>query len=195
MRRKDFSASWEWGRRCGMIYMVSAPCRYPYKFLEYGSWSTVLGIPGAVFLSAWADSQYGPGRPIVIDTPLGPPGIVPAANPVPFLSAWADSQCVTNCAGRITVCRSVAAKLPCLPLWGRCPQNFHILWAERAVLPLLPSQSRLAACQLSQRESQGCGTINSNLSFKNLSKTVAPYPNMMYNYLAILRAKTRFMED
>ena len=131
MRRKDFSASWEWGRRCGMIYMVSAPCRYPYKFLEYGSWSTVLGIPGAV-----------------------------------FLSAWADSQCVTNCAGRITVCRSVAAKLPCLPLWGRCPQNFHSLWAERAVLPLLPSQSRLAACQLSQRESQGCCPTNSNLSFQ-----------------------------
>ena len=24
------------------------------------------------------------------------------------------------------------------PLWGRCPQNFHILWAERAILLFYP---------------------------------------------------------
>ena len=33
------------------------PGQVSYKCLTYGSWSTVLGIPGAVFLSAWADSQ------------------------------------------------------------------------------------------------------------------------------------------
>ena len=33
------------------------PGQVSYKCLPYGSWSTVLGIPGAVFLSAWADSQ------------------------------------------------------------------------------------------------------------------------------------------
>ena len=65
---------------------------------------------------------------------------------------------------QITVWQTVAAKPPCLPLWGRCPQNFHILWAERAVLQLLPSQSCLTACHLSQRESQGFETINSNLT-------------------------------
>ena len=88
------------------------------------------------------------------------------------LSGCPDGQCVTDCPGQITVYRSVAAKPPCLPLWGRCPQNFHILWAERAVLQLLPSQSRLTACQLSQRESQGCGTMNSILTAAGSNRVV-----------------------
>ena len=65
------------------------------------------------------------------------------------------------------------------PFGGRCPQNFHILWAERAVLPLLPSQSRLTACQLSQRESQGCGTMNSNLPCWYYTKSVRRKPSLI----------------
>ena len=93
------------------------------------------------------DSPAGkcePGRPADIATPLG--------SPDPLLR-WSNYSLAIRCG---------EAALP--PPLGRCPQNFHILWAERAVLQLLPSQSRLTACQLSQRESQGCGTTNSNSS-------------------------------
>ena len=100
------------------------PGQVSYKCLTYGSWSTVLGIPGAVFLSARADSRCVtdcagqisalgpldrsllPARRMEFGSQKLPvlvisPGIAPAVNPVPFLSAWVDSRCITDCAGQI----------------------------------------------------------------------------------------------